>query len=302
MRPMKLAIPDKVSNSYFPAIAAIELGCFAHEGLDVSLELIFPPNKAYEAMREGAVDIVAASAHPALAAYPNFDGVKLVCAQAQGMYWFLVLKREIGAKRGDVEAVKGRSIGAAPWVELGLKRLLRAAGLDEARDGIRIGPVPKSPAKGPNFGLSAVQALADGLVDGFWANGMAAEVAVREGLGDVVLDVRRGDGPEGCFGYTFASVALPDRLIAADHDLPAKVSRAVRRAQLALIEDPERATAIGRRLFPPAEAELIAGLIRRDLPYYDTAIRPATVASLLAFARDMGLIDRDLAYGQVVAA
>ena len=34
---MKLAVPDMISNSYFPAIAAIELGCFAQEGLDVSL-------------------------------------------------------------------------------------------------------------------------------------------------------------------------------------------------------------------------------------------------------------------------
>jgi hypothetical protein len=37
---MKLAIPDLISNSYFPAIAAVELGCFAREGLDVELELM----------------------------------------------------------------------------------------------------------------------------------------------------------------------------------------------------------------------------------------------------------------------
>ena len=30
-----------------------------------------------------------------------------------------------------------------------------------------------------------------------------------------------------------------------------------------------RATEVGRKLFPPSEAELIAELIRRDLPYYD---------------------------------
>ena len=34
---MKLAIPDMISNSYFPAIAAIELGCFKQEGLGVAL-------------------------------------------------------------------------------------------------------------------------------------------------------------------------------------------------------------------------------------------------------------------------
>ncbi len=42
---MKLAVPDMISNSYFPAIAAIELGFFKEEGLDVELEMIFPVDK-----------------------------------------------------------------------------------------------------------------------------------------------------------------------------------------------------------------------------------------------------------------
>jgi len=49
---MRLALPDLISNSYFPAVAAIELGFFAEEGLDVELEVIFPVDKAYAALRE----------------------------------------------------------------------------------------------------------------------------------------------------------------------------------------------------------------------------------------------------------
>ena len=71
---MKLAVPDMISNSYFPAIAAIELGFFEQEGLDVALEPIFPVDKAYAAMRDGAVDLVAGSAHSALAAFPQWQG------------------------------------------------------------------------------------------------------------------------------------------------------------------------------------------------------------------------------------
>jgi NitT/TauT family transport system substrate-binding protein len=44
--PMKLAVPDLISNSYFPAAAAVELGFFREEGLDVSLELVFPVDRA----------------------------------------------------------------------------------------------------------------------------------------------------------------------------------------------------------------------------------------------------------------
>ena len=301
-RALTLAIPDMVSNSYFPAIAAIELGCFAAEGLDVQLELIFPPNKAYEAMRDGRVGLVAASAHAALGAFPDWQGAKLICAQARGMYWFLVMRTDLAVAHGDVAAVKGRSIGAAPWVEFGLRRILMQMDLDPVRDDIRIAPVPKGPSTGPNFGLSAVQALAEGRIDGFWANGMAAEVAVRNGLGTVVLDIRRGDGPIGAFDYTFASVAASDVLLREDPDLAAKVERAIAQAQAALAADPSVATAIGRKLFPPAEAELIVELIRRDLPFYETTITPQMVTQLNRFARHMGLLDRDVTFDDVVAA
>jgi len=68
---MKIAVPDVISNSYFPAAGAVELGFFKQEGLDVSLELIFPVDQAYAALRDGAVDFVGGSAHSALAAFPG---------------------------------------------------------------------------------------------------------------------------------------------------------------------------------------------------------------------------------------
>jgi NitT/TauT family transport system substrate-binding protein len=298
---MKLAVPDMISNSYFPAIAAIELGFFRQEGLDVELELIFPVDQAYAALREGAVDLVGGSAHSALAAFPQWRGVKLLCAQAQGMYWFLVMHTDFGAQRGDIGSVKGRRIGAAPWVEMGLRGLLIAAGIDPERDGVTIAPVPGAQGAGVNFGVTAAQALADRKIDGFWANGMGAEVAVRRGVGTIVLDVRRGDGPKACFNYTMASLAAADRLLeAAPPTAPAAI-RAIASTHAALKRDPTLATAVGRKLFPPSEAELIAELIRRDLPYYDTAISETFVTGMNAFARERGILQGDVPYAQIVA-
>jgi NitT/TauT family transport system substrate-binding protein len=77
--------------------------------------------------------------------------------------------------------------------------------------------------------------------------------------------------------------------------------RAIARTQAALRNDIALATVVGRKLFPPAEAELIGELIRRDLPYYDTAITPTFVAGMNAFARDVGILQGDVAYQQVVA-
>jgi NitT/TauT family transport system substrate-binding protein len=298
---MKLAVPDMISNSYFPAEAAVELGFFREQGLDAAIELIFPVDKAYAALRDGVVDFVAGSAHSALAAFPDFKGMKLLCAQAQGMYWFLVLHKDFGARRGDLAAVKGRNIGAAPWVDMGLRRLLIAAGFDLERDNVRIAPVPGAQGAGVNFGLTAARALEERKIDGFWANGMAAEIAVKAGVGTVVLDVRRGDGPPACFNYTMASIAATDRLFAEQPEAAAAAVRAIVKAQSALREDASRAAEVGRKLFPGPEAGLISALIERDLPYYDACISPAFVAGMSRFAQDLGLIERPLAYEQVVA-
>jgi NitT/TauT family transport system substrate-binding protein len=298
---MKLAVPDLISNSYFPAEAAVELGFFHEEGLDVTLEMIFPVDKAYTALRDGVVDFVGGSAHSALAAFPQWEGVKLICAQAQGMYWFLVMHRDFAVKRDDIGAVKGRSIGAAPWVDMGLRRLLIAAGIDLQRDGVKITPVPGAVGAGVNFGLSAAKALEERKIDGFWANGMGAEVAVRRGVGTVVLDVRRGDGPKGCFDYTMASIATSERLIDKSPEIAAAAVRAIVKTQNALKRNVARATEVGRKLFPPAEAELIAELIRRDLPYYDASISKSFVAGMNQFARDLGIVTGDVPYEKVVA-
>jgi NitT/TauT family transport system substrate-binding protein len=298
---MKLAVPDMISNSYFPAEAAVELGFMREEGLDVALELIFPVDKAYQALRDGAVDFVAGSAHSALAAFSDFKGVKLLCAQAQGMYWFLVLHKDFGAKRGDLALVKGRSIGAAPWVDMGLRRLLVAAGIDLERDKVRIAPVPGAQGVGVNFGLTAARALEERKIDGFWANGMAAEIAVTRGVGTVVLDVRRGDGPQEAFNYTMAAVAATDKLIARQPEAAAAAVRAIVKTQAALRRDLSLAAQVGRALFPETEAGLIAELVRRDLPYYDATIAPEFVAGMSRFAENLGLNARPLAYEQVVA-
>ena len=240
---MKLAVPDLVSNSYFPAAAAVDLGFFKKEGLDVGLELIFPVDKCYSALRDGSVDFVGGSAHSVLSAFPEWKGAKLLCAQAQGMYWFLIMRADLNPVRGDLDIVKGRNIGAAPWVEMGLRRLLIEAGYDLARDNIKIAPVPGAiVGTTVNFGLMAAKALEEGKIDGFWANGMGAEVAVSSGVGKVVLDIRRGDGPAKCFNYTMASVATSDALIQREPEVAAAAVRAIVATQKALKADVNLAT------------------------------------------------------------
>ncbi|HEU0155173.1 MAG TPA: hypothetical protein VFQ82_03825, partial [Stellaceae bacterium] len=169
------------------------------------------------------------------------------------------------------------------------------------RDRVTVAPVPGTAGAGVNFGVTAAKALEKGLIDGFWANGMGAEVAVRHGVGTVVLDVRRGDGPEVAFNYTMSSLATTDRLIEEEPESAAAAVRALVKTQQALKADPERATEVGRKLFPPDEAGLIAELVRRDLPYYDPRISHEFVTGMNRFARDAGILHGDPAYETVVA-
>ena len=298
---MRLAIPDLISNSYFPALAAAELGCFATEGLDVTAELIFPVDRCYEALRDGEIDFVGGAAHGALAAFTEWRGVRLLGALSQGMYWFLVMRADLGIARGDLAALKGRRIGAAPWVEMGLRALLTAAGLDPRREEIRIAPVPGATGSTVNFGLTAAEALASGKIDGFWANGMAAEIAVTSGTGNIVLDVRRGDGPAGCFDYTMPVLATTERMVREQPDVAAAALRALVSAQHVLKGDVARATEVGGKRFPPREAGLIAGIVERDLPFYDAAISERSVEAINRFAISMSILDEDVSYRDVVA-
>jgi ABC-type nitrate/sulfonate/bicarbonate transport system substrate-binding protein len=299
---MKLALPDMISNSYFPAMAAVELGFFANEGIDVTLELLSPADKAYSALADGEVDFVGAEAHAALSVFPEWRGLKLLCALAQGMYWFLVMRADIGAKRGDLTCARARRIAAAPFVELGLRRLLIDAGIDPVRDEVAIAPIPGSLGLKVNTGVIAAQALADGVVDGFWANGMGAEVAVRRGAGIVVLDVRRGDGPKSGFDYTFAALAATDRLIEKRRDIVASAKRAISAAHVALKQDVMLSAKIARKLFTDEQAKLITELVRRDLPFYDSSISEHSLACLNRFARDVGLLEGNPTLQDVVAA
>jgi NitT/TauT family transport system substrate-binding protein len=297
----RVAVPDLVSNSYFPAIAAIELGFFKQEGLDVAHELIFPNYKAYEALRAGAIDFVAAPAHAALPAFPDWRGAKLLAALAQGMYWLLVLRSDLDAAPGDVNAVKGRTIGAAPLVALGLQRLLIESGIDLKNDGVRIVGVPGANEPGVSFGVAAAKALEEGQLDGFWANAMGAENAVRRGVGKVVLDIRRGIGPAFAFHYTMPVLVTSDRSIERDSDMIAAGVRAVVNAQRALKADVTLAGKVGCALFPPHEAALIADVVERDLPYYDPVISEQAVTEMSRFARGAGLMQGSVTYEQVVA-
>ena len=289
---IRVAIPDLISPSYFTAIAAVEMGFLP----DAKLELLYPVTKTYDDLRDGKLDFVGGASHAMLYAFKDWQGGKLLCALAQHMYWFLVVDKKLGAKRGDLSVLKGLRIGAAPGPVDGLKQLLKRANIND----VQIGPVPGfAVGQTASFGLLAAKALQEGKIDGFWANGMGAEVAVREGYGTLVLDARR-DGTEEMKGYTFPALACTEKTIRERPDVARAAINAVKQAQQALKADPSKATKIGQKLFPPQEASIIAELIRRDAPYFDPAISPQTVASMNQFARDLGILSKDVPYEAVV--
>ena len=286
---MRVAIPDLISPSYFPLVAAVELGF-----LKADLELLYPVTKTYQDLREGRLDFVGGAAHAALYAFKDWQGGRLLCALAQHMYWFLVLRKGY-TRLADVEGLR---IGAAPGPVDGLKQLLKRAGIDPAKD-VQIGPVPGVIEKTASFGLMAAKALEDGKLDGFWANGMGAEVAVRNGIGTVVLDARR-NGPEEAKGYTFPALVATEETCRKRPEVARSAIQAVMAAQQALKNNPQRATEVGRKLFPATEASLIAELIRRDAPFYEPAISRNSVESMNRFAMDIGLLSKQVAYEDVV--
>src|ERR671937_3925 len=85
--PMRLTVADAISPSYFVAIAAIQLGFFREEGVDV--EFVFSPPNPSEALKDGTIDFFGGSPYTGLRSFPGWRGGVLLCALSHYTYWFL---------------------------------------------------------------------------------------------------------------------------------------------------------------------------------------------------------------------
>jgi NitT/TauT family transport system substrate-binding protein len=297
---VRIAAVDLVSNTCFPALAAEELGFYKAEGLDAHIEL-FPMLGATKALRNGTADaMIAGSVHDLLTEFPCWQGAKLVVALSQGTPWLLVTRADLAAERGDIDAVKGLRLTAAEGPDLALRQLLISAKIDPDRD-LEIVELPGAKARDVSFGVFAANALEAGQIDGFWANAMGSETAVRRGVGKILLDVRRGDDPADARHFTFAGLATTETLIDREPEEVAAAVRAIVKTQKALHADPRMATEVGRRRFPAEATELISTIVERDLPFYDPVIYEESVAGLNRFAQSVGLLPNPVSYENVVA-
>ncbi len=174
------------------------------------------------------------------------------------------------------------------------------AGIDLDRE-IDIVELPGAKARDVSFGVFAARALEAGQIDGFWANAMGAETAVRRGVGKVLLDVRRGDDPGEVRRFTFAGLATTDVLIEREPEIVAAAVRAIVKTQKALRAEPALAARVGRRRFPAEAAELITTIVERDIPFYDPVIYEEAVVGLNRFAQSVGHLPGPVPYEQVVA-
>lgn len=297
---MRIAAVDLVSNTCFPALAAEVLGFYAAEGLDAHIELV-PMLGATKALRSGTVNcMIAGSVHDLLTEFPRWEGAKLAVALSQGTPWLLVIRADLEARRGDLSAVKGLRLTAAEGPDLALRQMLIDAKIDPDGD-LRLVELPGAKARDVSFGVFAARALEEGQIDGFWANAMGGETAVRRGVGKILVDVRRGDDPADVRRFTFAGLATTETQIERDSESVAAAVRAIVKAQKALRADPTLAAEVGRHKFPPEAAELIVTIVQRDILFYDPVIYEEAIAGLNRFAQAIGHLSAPVPYEQVVA-
>jgi NitT/TauT family transport system substrate-binding protein len=296
---MRIAAVDLVSNTCFPMLAADELGLFKAEGIDVEIELL-PALRGTQALHDGTVDLMAAgSVYDILTEFPGWKGAKVIVALSQGTPWLLVVRADLAAQRGDINAVKGLRLTAAEGPDQALKQMLIGAGITPGRD-LQIVELDGARGRDVSFGVFAARALEAGKIDGFWANAMGAETAVSRGAGKILVDVRRGDDPGDVRHYTFAAMATTDRYLERDAAGVEGAVRAVVKAQSMLRTNPSLAHQIGQRKFPPEAAALITRTIERDVEFYDPAITEEAVINVNKFAQAIGHLPGPVPYDQVV--
>jgi len=298
----RLVVADLASPSYFVATAAVELGYFREEGIEAELERAYGALNGPERLRNGEIHFLGGPAYMATRAFPGWKGVKLLCALAQYSYWFLAVRAGLDVRRGDLNALKGLRISSSTaFPDVGLRHLLKQAGIDLERDRVSIVPLPSTRDEHLKYRVG-VDALAQNIADAYWGNGMRLAIGEKLGVAKVHLDLRRGDGPPGARFYNFPALTTTERLIEEQPHIAAAAVRAIVKTQKALAADPSRATAIGKRLFAPEAASLIAGLIARDAPFYDATISVEAVDGINKFALANGLLTQPLLYDGLVAS
>src|SRR6266571_2938869 len=294
---MRLTVADAISPSYFVAIAAVQLGFFQHEGVD--MEFVFAPPNPSQALKDGAINFFGGSPYTGLRTFSGWRGGALLCALAHYNYWFLAVRSDIECERGDVNAVKGLRLSASADPGLTMKRVLEEAGIDLERDNVRIVPSPQRTSQ--NWAWDGVDSIEQGVSDGYWGNGLRADLGVKCGIAKILLDVRRGDGPPAARHFTFPALITTERLVKDQPEVAAAAVRAIVKTQKALKADPQLAAKAAQRLFPAEELSLIAYEIARDAPFYNPTISEEMVAHISRFAREIGALEGEVRYDELIA-
>lgn len=294
----RLMVADVDSPSYFVATAAVELGFFKAEGVDVEFVPEYGAKHGPEKLRDGSIHFFGGPAFAATRAFPMWQGAKLLCALSQYSYWFMGIRKDIEIARGDIAALKGLRVSSSfKFPRTALRHMFVEAGLGP--DDVTI--VESLATEGEWHSLDGIRAIETGHADAFWGNGMRLALAEKAGLAKVHLDLRRGDGPKGARHYNFAALTASDALIEREPEIAAAAVRAIVATQAALRADPGLARRVGDKFFPAEQAELIPLLVERDSPFYDAAIGPEALDGLNRFAMANGLSDRVLGAEEIVA-
>jgi ABC-type nitrate/sulfonate/bicarbonate transport system substrate-binding protein len=111
--------------------------------------------------------------------------------------------------------------------------------------------------------------------------------------------VRRGDGPPAARHWTFPALATTERLV--KEDIAAGAVRAIVKTQRALRADPQLAAKAAQRVFPAEEASLVTYEVARDTPFYNPTISEEMAAHISRFAREIGALEGEVQYGELVA-
>ena len=211
------------------------------------------------------------------------------------------MRSDLDARPGDVNAVRGRTIAAAPLVEMPLRHLLSESGIDLERDGVRIVGIPGAHEPGVSSGVAAARR---------WKRERSMDFGPTQWGRRMPLLGRRQGGPRRAPRHrTEGGIPLHDA--GTGDERPGRSSTTPRwsqpacvrssRRNVALKKDVSLATVVGRKLFPAAEAELIADVVARDLPYYTPTITDEALAGLIRFAQATGLLKGSPSREQMVA-
>lgn len=288
-------IASFASFVFLPVWVAKEGGYFEREGVNPELLFFTSGTEMTAAMLSKSVDFASTMADRPMLLLDRGQQTRILIALTTVAPYSLVVPVNSKIKHGDLAALKGKKIaitqkGSA--TDVAVQAILRPAGIDIDKDVtlVALGTLE-----------NGIAAMKSGQVDAVILTEPATTVAVdKEKVGEILIDLRKGEGPSAASRSTFASLQATDDYINANPEVVKHVISAICKATKDLHDDPRKFLPVAKKYFPNTDQAVLERALLNEAASYGTQVTSEMIKSVSDVNLSLSVIQHNYAIDNVV--